>query len=1279
MKFLLQVKIIPRNRSYYIFFGLILASLLFSATTTTFLGAYSYIQTYLGNSQDVLILTEEGSGNTIATSFIDVSLAKSASYLNGVIVSSPETITPCVIENQIFMARGVDFSKFSQIDDLTIIQGQSLTSNNLNGAILGYRVAQKLNLEIGSKFIVFSSLRDITLELEVVGIFSSSKNSLNDEIIIPLSLGQWMAGHYPSKCTFIRIKFQQEITSKNKLQEIIMRKHNLNLTIKNYYTNLPIQGAEVKVYDINKQIFYSRSTDSTGNLNFNLPFGNYTLNISYNGIKKSESIFLLNDLTKTINLSIYNPHYQLIIRLYNQTSPISKRVVTCWHNSEMVFMGQTNDSGILKAWLPQEEYKISTFYWNDYSKTQIEFTQYVNLNKNMTINFFFRNYSLGINVFDTIKQSLIDCLVQIKNLNGTLIDSGYSGNDGYIQFSNLLPDYYNISVIVGQSKKFKLITLKSDLILHFYIYPFFKLNVSVINSTNHNLLNANITIINTENNISIFNSTGTNGFWCTSLESRVYKIIYTVSGYSNSTIINLIKDTNLSFWCPPYNVLIKIIGFNYSAISNANVSIYNDKFKVSAISNLTGEINLKLYPDFYNITINSSRKIYSTNLIVNDINEYLQIMIPPYNLTLIVFNGSFQENISVENLSIRIVDIENSSRIFNGTTDKFGKVSWMLYPGKYNISITVDSKNYSKIVEIRDNNQIINFYTPPYNLTINITSALNSKPIENATIIISTYPESQEIYTANSSSSGIVSILLQKSGDYNVTIKYLNTLLSQIINVNSDPILNFLIPPYNISILVYDANGPITNSNVSISSIGWNLTNSNGIAYFVLDQGEYNITAIYGNLSNTVQLNLKETNPNTFVKIKLAKRFNLDIKVIESVNNKPIKNALVRIYNNFSLVAQGITDINGSVKFILDITESNLYNVSIYYHNINQYRFINLTKDTALNFSIIRTNLVKIKVLNGFDAPFQYAKINIISTNNVINEQLFTNDLGLGQIYLETGSYNITVEKNGYYKKEILDIWCDRNLIFYLPPYKLNVIVKNTSNDLVSGVLVEVLLKNGSILYNNYTNINGEAVFSMCEDEYIISVSYKGNTWSKNINTYNLNSTINLLFSIASNFESKYLVANPISYSSSLLEQTFGLTKSIIYILTIIITLLVSLSIMNVVSSSLNESRKFIGIIKALGGNNFQIFLVSGFKILIISLAAGVIGGISGAFLGSIISFIGFQLYITELFTTESFLQLISLSLIINLIISSIASFYTLFNLNKLSIAESLREILKSK
>ena len=97
----------------------------------------------------------------------------------------------------------------------------------------------------------------------------------------------------------------------------------------------------------------------------------------------------------------------------------------------------------------------------------------------------------------------------------------------------------------------------------------------------------------------------------------------------------------------------------------------------------------------------------------------------------------------------------------------------------------------------------------------------------------------------------------------------------------------------------------------------------------------------------------------------------------------------------------------------------------------------------------------------------------------------------------------------------------------------------------------------------------------MCEDEYIISVSYKGNTWSKNINTYNLNSTINLLFSIASNFESKYLVANPISYSSSLLEQTFGLTKSIIYILTIIITLLVSLSIMNVVSSSLNESRKF--------------------------------------------------------------------------------------------------------
>jgi hypothetical protein len=491
--------------------GLILASLLFTTTATTLVGVYSYVETYLGESEDVMIITKEGSGRTIATSYTDLQIARSSSYIDGIIVSSPETLTPCIINGQTFIVRGVEPEKFSLIDNMIITDGREISISDLKGAMIGKRVAKKLNLAIGSKFTIFSSLRDVTIELTTLGIFESEENSLNDEIIVPLSVGQWVSGHYPSLCSFIRIKFNSDLITKQELGEIIMQKHSLDLIILDNETNNPIEGATVKIYNINNQLISSDLTDTIGKVNYELLMGNYTLNISYNGIIKSKSVFLKEDAISNIYISQQKSIYNLRINVYNETNPLEKHTITIWQNSQIVFMDQTNNEGTLNATLPKGEYQISTYYLNPDSESQVDFSQYVDLEQNKTCNFYFQNYSVNVYVLDPITKEYIDAEVKIKSMEGTFELIKMSGTDGFVNFINLRPDRYNISIIAGESKQYEIFTLRSDITKNFLILPFFKLNISIYNSSNRLPVNANVSIINLGNNEIIHNLTGSDG------------------------------------------------------------------------------------------------------------------------------------------------------------------------------------------------------------------------------------------------------------------------------------------------------------------------------------------------------------------------------------------------------------------------------------------------------------------------------------------------------------------------------------------------------------------------------------------------------------------------------------------------------------------------------------------------------------------------------------------------------------------------------------------------
>ncbi|MBD3228811.1 MAG: FtsX-like permease family protein [Candidatus Lokiarchaeota archaeon] len=1277
---LFQINLIPRNRIYYAFIGLILASLLFSATTTSFTGVYSYLETYLGESEDILIITQEGSGRTIATGFIDLNIAHSASYINGVLVSSPETLTPSILNDQVYMVRGIDTTKFSMIDEYTILQGRNLSMSDLSGALVGERVAQKSKLEIGSRFIIFSSLRDVTLELTVLGIFKSSKDSLNDEILVPLPVGQWISGHYPSLCTFIRLKFSQDEISKSQLENMIMRKHTLSIYVNDRKSNLPIEDAEVNIYDINEKLVFSGQTDSIGNVNIDLSIGNYTINVSKNGIKKSQSIYLLRDMNRQINISTDRKKHTLSVKIFNHSIPLEDRTVIIWKDSNIILMDQTNGSGILEVSLPEDNYQIATYYWNEYSKSQVEYTQYVFLDTNMTLDFYFKNYSICFYTVDPITKEFINAEVVIKNLNGTIIQSDSTGSDGFICFNNLRPDYYNITITAGDSTYYDLLTLKSDLTRHYSILPFFKLNISVYNTSSHDPMNASIKIVNLENDVFINNNTGLDGNICFDLESRNYNITCDVYGYSDSEIINLNGNLNISFWIPPYLTVFQILNSSFSPMPGLNLSVSNQYSYYQGITNLTGHLKLYLSPSEYNITINLSRGIYSTELEVKEIYQDFEIITPPYNLTVYVYNGSSDEKLPVINKSVNIYNITTSNLIENKTTNSKGVASFLIENNIYNLSLNLESKNFSKIININDNNKDVYFYTPPYNLTVNITSSIDKNPMENVTVQILKLPYNEEIASGNTTSAGIFKTMVEEAGEYNISIIYLDKILNQTIFINADPVIKFDLPPYNITILVKDKNGPLKNANVSVNLGPVNQTNEYGLTWFILNQDLYNLTIQYEEFERILELDLRPLDPDQFIEITLLTRHSLNISVNEAINGVPIENACIKIYYNNTLVESDKTNSFGHIKFQLDENQEFLYNISVQYYNSDQFRLLNLTKDTFMNFSIIKNNMIEISVLNGLNNPLKYAKIILKSTDGMIHQESYTNSRGLNTFYLPSNTYNITVKRNGFSKQTLLDIWSDKKILFYLPPYQLNINVKNSTNYL-KGIEVQLAFLNETIIDNNYTNAAGIASFSIYESSYKIIVHNNDNNLTKSVNTIGLNSSIiQLSFIFYEDEKSDYAIADPADYSSSLLEQTFGLTKSTIYILTIIITILVSLSIMNVVSSSINETRRYIGMVKAIGASNLQVYIMIGLRIFIISILAGIIGGLLGIITGSLISLFGFQLYITQIFSNfNSFLEILGISVLINLFITFISSSYTLYKINKLKPAEALREIITSK
>lgn len=201
-----------------------LVSTLFLMTAMCFLGFYRSFNSYLGEEEGVVAVYDRQS-RTPFTGSIPAYLSEQVSQVNGVLVSSPETITPCIVANQSVFVRGVLPEMFFQLNPAQVVDGKVLNSSDLGSVMLGKNLADRLNLQVGDGVLVFSTLADRYLELKVVGVYVSG-SGMDDEALVLLNVGQWLRFSDYNHVTLIRAKTGSDLSAVGLYKELAQKVQN---------------------------------------------------------------------------------------------------------------------------------------------------------------------------------------------------------------------------------------------------------------------------------------------------------------------------------------------------------------------------------------------------------------------------------------------------------------------------------------------------------------------------------------------------------------------------------------------------------------------------------------------------------------------------------------------------------------------------------------------------------------------------------------------------------------------------------------------------------------------------------------------------------------------------------------------------------------------------------------------------------------------------------------------------------------------------------------------
>lgn len=245
---------------------LAVVSCLFLVTSLSFIGVYQSFNAYLGEEADVIAVYDKQS-RTPFTGSIPAYLADAVCSVEGVLASSPETLSPCVVNEQSIFVRGVLPDVFLQLNNVSLVDGEILNYTNFGSVMLGKNLVDRLKLVVGDRVLVYAVLVDRYFELEVAGVFVSG-SSMDDEALVPLNVGQWLRFADYNHVTLIRVKIDPEV-----------------LNSEGIYSELAKYAQESNTLSVP-----SNSSSQASSYQSLLPFGSEKFVLDTLGVKRTQSV-----------------------------------------------------------------------------------------------------------------------------------------------------------------------------------------------------------------------------------------------------------------------------------------------------------------------------------------------------------------------------------------------------------------------------------------------------------------------------------------------------------------------------------------------------------------------------------------------------------------------------------------------------------------------------------------------------------------------------------------------------------------------------------------------------------------------------------------------------------------------------------------------------------------------------------------------------------------------------------------------------------------------------
>jgi ABC-type lipoprotein release transport system permease subunit len=195
---------------FFLVLILLTTSAAFAVTSSILLSVDNTASAMLGESPNTIVIAQANSRAPFL-GIVPLSLADYLGSLSGVQTISPEVFAPSTLSNQAVMVRGVEPAQFMELQNPAILQGSPLAANDTTQAMVGAILANQLNLHPGSQITVIGGVRATIALLTVKAVFSTG-TPLDNEVVAPLWVGDWLRGLSYNEVSILRIEVGTDST-----------------------------------------------------------------------------------------------------------------------------------------------------------------------------------------------------------------------------------------------------------------------------------------------------------------------------------------------------------------------------------------------------------------------------------------------------------------------------------------------------------------------------------------------------------------------------------------------------------------------------------------------------------------------------------------------------------------------------------------------------------------------------------------------------------------------------------------------------------------------------------------------------------------------------------------------------------------------------------------------------------------------------------------------------------------------------------------------------------